>query len=38
MNKDQEKLVEAINKHLENKDEKELMMILRFIYGLEELP
>ena len=36
MSKNQEKLIQAINSHAENMNEKELEMVLRFIYSLKD--
>ena len=36
MSKNQEQLIQAINRHAENMNEKELEMVLRFIYSLKD--
>lgn len=35
MSKNQEKLINALDKHLTKMSEKELEMVLRFVYSLE---
>ena len=36
MSKNQEKLINALDKHLTKMNEKELEMVLRFVYSLED--